>query len=379
MLGGIVMFVAVVASIMIHEAGHFVAARATGMKATEFFLGFGPRLWSVKRGETEYGIKAFPLGGYVRIAGMNPLDEVDPADAGRTYREKKFWQKTVVILAGVGLHFVIAYLVLFGAVLGLGVADPDQPLTEIASVQEVTEDGVPSPAAVAGINAGDVIVAVDGVAVEAWTDLQTALAERPEQQVEITVERDGVPVVLSTTLSYARDADGKPRLDADGDRIGYLGVYPSYGRERVGVITGAGVAGRAFIDMTGRTFAALGNLVRPSSLAQLGGAFFGDTDVPVEIRPVSPVGLVNLGAQSDLELMIVLVASVNIVLGIFNGLPLYPLDGGQFMVAVYERVTHREADVRKLAPIAAAVMALVIFLFTVALFLDIVNPIALPG
>ena len=372
MLGGIFMLVAVVVSIMIHEAGHYFTARATGMKATEFFFGFGPRLWSTTRGETEYGIKAFPLGGYVRIAGMNPLEEIDPADVGRTYREKKFWQKSLVILSGVALHFVIAYVVILGIFLGYGVDNPDAPLTEIAFVLETLDNGSASPATVAGIQPGDTVVAVDGVPVTSWEEIEVALAARPEAAVTITVERDGERLLLTTVLSSRVDAD-------TGEVVGLLGVNPAFAQESVGFVEGTGLAGRAFINVTGRTFEALGNLVKPSSLAQLGGAFFGDTDVPVEIRPVSPVGIVRLGVESDFEFLLSLVAMVNIVLGIFNGLPLYPLDGGHFALAVYERITHREANVQKLAPVAAAVMALLLFLFSVALLLDIVNPISLNG
>ena len=372
MLGGIFMMVAVVASIMIHESGHYFAARATGMKATEFFFGFGPKLWSTTRGETEYGIKAFPLGGYVRIAGMNPLEEVDPADVGRTYREKKFWQKSFVILSGVALHFVIAYVVILAAIIGFGIDNPDAPLPEIAVVQQTLEDGTATPAAAAGLEVGDTIVNVDGVAVSGWEEIRAALADRPNAFITITVDREGELLTLSTALSSITDPD-------TGDEVGYLGVSPTFERESVGFFSAAGLAGRAFVNITGRTFEALGNLVKPSSLVQLGGAFFGNTDVPNEIRPVSPVGIVRLGTESSFELMVSLVAMVNIVLGIFNGLPLYPLDGGQFALAAYERITHREADVRKLAPIAAAVMALLLFLFTVALFLDIVNPITLNG
>src|SRR3989304_5448365 len=106
--------------VMVHEGGHFVAAKAAGMKATGFFFGFGPKLGSTKRGETEYGIKASPLGGYVRIVGMNPYEEVDPADLGRTYRERPFWQKTIVVLAGGASPFVVAFLLFFAVSTGGG-------------------------------------------------------------------------------------------------------------------------------------------------------------------------------------------------------------------------------------------------------------------
>ena len=110
MLGGLAAAIAIIFFVTAHEAGHFVAAKAVGMKATQFFFGFGPKLWSIQRGETEYGVKALPLGGYVRITGMNPLEEVAPADMGRTYREKKFWEKSIVVLAGVGMNFLLGFL-----------------------------------------------------------------------------------------------------------------------------------------------------------------------------------------------------------------------------------------------------------------------------
>src|SRR5688572_24379149 len=117
MIGGLIAVVAIVLFVTAHEAGHFVAAKATGMKVTEFFFGFGPKLWSTKKGDTEYGFKGVPLGGYVRIVGMNPLEEVAPNDIGRTYREKKFWEKSVVVLAGVGANFLLAYIMFYGLVL----------------------------------------------------------------------------------------------------------------------------------------------------------------------------------------------------------------------------------------------------------------------
>ncbi len=368
MTGGIIMLVAVVASIMVHEAGHYFAARAVGIKATEFFFGFGPKIWSTKRGETEFGVKAIPLGGYVRIAGMDPFEEVDPEDRGRTYRDKKFWQKSLVVMAGVILHFFMAYVLLFGVIVGYGLENPDKPLTTVAFVQTTLDDGSPAPAALAGLKPGDTIVAVDGTPVDSWDALSAAIAAHPGDSVELTVERDGQMITIEATLAAAPDT-GK----------GYLGISPAYQRDPVPVFTAAGLAGRTVGGLTLETFKAIGNLVKPSSLARLAGAFVGNTDVPDEIRPVSPVGIVRLGEGLDLRSLLGLIAMVNVVLGVFNGLPLFPLDGGHFVVALWERITHREVDMRKMMPVAAAVMALVIFLFSVALLLDIVNPITLGG
>lgn len=371
MSGGLIMLLAVVVSVMIHETGHFVAAKATGMKVTEFFFGFGPRLWSIKRGETEYGIKLLPLGGYNKIIGMDPNEETSPEDAGRTYRDKKFWQKSVVVLAGVFLHFLLAYLIFFGMILGYGIENPDDPLTTMAAVQTTLEDGSPAPAAIAGLQPGDTIVAIDGRNVSTWEELRQAIAARPGEEVSFTLLRDGETIEVQTRLAATTTDDGRT--------IGFLGVSPTYAREHVGVFQAAGMAGRTVGVATAETAGALVNLVRPSSLARLAGVFVGNTDVPNDIRPVSPVGIVHLGEGMSGEALWGLIGLINIVLGVFNGLPLYPLDGGHFAVAVYERVTHREVDMRRLMPVAAAVMMLVIFLFSVALFLDIVNPISIPG
>jgi len=369
MSGGVIMLVAVVVSIMIHETGHFVAARATGMKVTEFFLGFGPKIWSTTRGETEFGIKAIPLGGYNKIAGMDPLEEIAPEDIGRTYRDKKFWEKSVVVLAGVFLHFLLAYLIFFGILIGYGIENSDRPLTTMGAIQPTLDDGGASPAAIAGLQVGDRIMSVDGVPVSDWDQLAALIAERPNQEVSLTVLRDGTTVELDTTLAST--------VNKRGETVGYLGVSPEYRRESVGVFRAAGLAGRAVGTTTVETITALGNLVRPSSLARLAGAFVGNTDVPNDIRPVSPIGIVHLGEGLDFQALLALIGLINIVLGVFNGLPFYPLDGGHFAVALYERVTGRKADMRKLMPVAAAVMILVIFLFSVSLLLDIVNPISL--
>src|SRR5690606_1249698 len=167
MIGGLIAVVAIVLFVTAHEAGHFFAAKATGMKATEFFFGFGPRLWSTKKGETEYGIKAIPAGGYVRIIGMNPFEEVAPADVGRTYREKPFWKKSVVVLAGVGMNFLLAFILFFGVILAMGISEPVPVVADLVQ----TSGGEPVAAERAGLQVGDRIVAVDGVAYDEWPDL----------------------------------------------------------------------------------------------------------------------------------------------------------------------------------------------------------------
>ncbi|MDP8958754.1 MAG: site-2 protease family protein [Actinomycetota bacterium] len=373
MVGGLMMAIGIVAMVMIHEGGHFLAAKAVGMKVTEFFFGFGPRLWSIRRGETEYGAKALPLGGYVKIVGMNPYEEVPPQDEGRTYREKPFWAKSLVVLAGIASHFVVAYLLLFLVLAVVGVHDPRRPLPVVFEVAGQLEDGTTSPAGRVGLQQGDRIVGLAGEPVGSWEELALLIREHPEQRVELVVERDGELVESSVTLAARQDEES-------GETIGFLGIVPELAVTRVGPIEAAGRAATSVAEITRLSVVGLGQLVRPETLSQYVSAVLEGSEVPPEIRPTSPVGLVRYGAQAErlgLEVLFGLLAAVNVFVGVFNFVPLYPLDGGHFAVALYEKVSGREADVRKLTPVAAAVIAFFIFLGIVAIYFDIVGP--LPG
>jgi membrane-associated protease RseP (regulator of RpoE activity) len=365
--GGLIVLFAFIAMITIHEAGHFVAAKAFRMKATEFFFGFGPKLWSTQRGETEYGVKAIPLGGYVRIIGMNPYEEVDPADVGRTYREKPFWQKSIVVLAGVGSHFVVAFILFFvvASIIGTGVAT-----TTVDAVQERLDDGSATPAVVAGLAPGDEIVAFDGVVLDSWGDLVERIARRPGETVDLLVVRDGVERVVTVTLATIGEGD---------DRRGFLGVQPERLMHREGPIGGIRYAGSSIgeatvlsVDGLWRVVSGFGNLVVAT--------ISGDGDRIDENRPASPIGLIRIGAETSgfgIGFTLELVALVNVFVGVFNVIPMYPLDGGHFSVALYEKIRGRPADVRKLMPIAAAVVAFMILLGLLAVYLDITSPFRL--
>ncbi len=359
MFGGIAAAVAILLFVTAHEAGHFLAAKATGMKATEFFFGFGPRLWSMKRGETEYGIKAVPLGGYVRIIGMNPLEEVAPEDMGRTYREKRFWEKSVVVLAGVGMNFFIAFALFLGIFMASGV---NEVTTSIARVVEE------SPAAAAGLLEGDQIVAIGDNTVRSWDDATGALTEVGPGSTTVAVERGGETLYIEVDLTASEAVPG----------AGFLGVTPDVVNVPVGPIDGVGMAGQAVVGGVEDTFHALYQIFRPSSLAQYFGVLGGDTDIPNEIRPVSPIGIVSIGNQAgSVTVFLGIMAYINVFLATINFLPLFPLDGGHFAVALYEKITGRQANIRKLMPVAAAVIATLFFLGFVAIILDILDPISL--
>jgi membrane-associated protease RseP (regulator of RpoE activity) len=366
MLQGLAAALAVILFVTAHEAGHFVAAKAVGMKATQFFFGFGPKIWSVQRGETEYGFKWFPLGGYVRIVGMNPLEEVQPADIGRTYREKKFWEKSIVVLAGVGMNFLMAFLLFYGIVLANGISDPQPVVDEVVATALIGGQEVPTPAATAGIAAGDVIVAIGDRPIDDWSGLEQALIDVGGAPTTVVVDRGGETVAFDVHL-----------IEREGG-TGFLGVAPVVVTYRPNPLEAVGTAGRQVWQGIEFTFQAMGDMLRPSSLAQYVGVFAGNTDIDDEIRPVSPIGIVNIGSQTQtVAAFLGILGLVNVILATINLLPLFPLDGGHFAVALYEKMTGREADIRKLAPVAAAVIGLFLFLGFVAIILDVVDPISL--
>lgn len=385
-MGGLIMIIGVILMIVIHEGGHFVAAKAFGMKATEAFFGFGPRIWSFASGETEYGVKAIPFGGYVRIIGMNPFEEVSAEEEARTYRVAPYWKKTVVVLAGIATHFIVAFALLWfvGAVWGGLVTDDNGDVvrtTTVAAVSPfVTGTSDESPAAQAGVVGGDVIVSTDGVPVVTWDDFSVFAADHPDRSVIIGVERDGTRLDLETTLAEVErkvtDADGNVVTDDEGnpiyEEVGFFGVTPEAARESIGPIA-----------MIPEAFSQLGTAIAASVRGLwemvigfpklIGSLFGGDQDILKTVRPISPIGLVQLAGPVESTLQ--LLALVNIFVGVLNFVPLYPLDGGHFAVATYEKITGREPNVQRLVPVAAVVFLFLVSLGLVGVYLDIFNPI----
>ena len=370
MLGGFLVIGGFLAILMIHEGGHLVAAKAFGMKATRYFLGFGPTLWSFQRGETEYGVKAIPAGGFVSIIGMNPLEYVDPEEEHRTYRGRPFYQKSVVVMAGVATHFVIAFILLWTANVLIGRPDADRPQLEIARVVQETDDGLPTAAVEAGLMVGDRLLAIDGAPVEHWSDLSDVLEASPNRFVQFEVERNGERLALGGTLSS--------RIDPDtGRETGFLGVSPVVGRTRDNPIAGVGNAIGRIAYFTRLSVWGIWELV--SNLGSFLSAVFTSNDDAIdEVRPVSVIGVTQFGAatqRAGLNYTLELIAYVSVFVGVLNAVPLYPFDGGHFAVAIYQKVTGRQPDIRKLVPVAVVVFLFIVMVGVLGVYFDIVHPL----
>jgi len=393
----LVVILGIVVMIFLHELGHYVTAKWAGMKVTEFFIGFGPKIWSFGRGETEYGLKVVPAGAYVRIIGMNNLDEVDPVDEPRTYRQKSFPKRLLVVSAGSLMHFAQAFVllvILLGVVgfPGRSVANPPDraPAWQINTVED------DSAAQAAGLKEDDLVVAVNGQPVSHFDELSDALARFDVgDEVQLTVERDGVERTVDATLR-ARPA-GVPGGDAGTPFLG-VGTSKHFSDEPLGLGTALVRAPGEMVRFTGQTFGAMAGFFSPRGISNFadnvgeannpdsgsGGSGGSGSSSDNNDRLISIIGVVQLGSQ-DVEnraaFLLALFFSLNMFIGIFNMLPLLPLDGGHAAVAIYERIRSRpgrvyHADFAKLLPLTYAVVMGLVVLGVTAMYLDIVDPIS---
>jgi membrane-associated protease RseP (regulator of RpoE activity) len=370
---GILVFAAgVFVMILVHELGHFVTAKRFGIKVEEFFVGFGPRLWSFRRGETEYGLKALPLGGYVRIAGMNPFQEPAPEDRARVFTAKPVWQRAIVLVSGALTHFVLAFLLLVTFFWVVGV-----PRYGGAQVVGITPriEGRPSPAVEAGLRAGDRFVRVDGRPVDSYREFLDYIDSHAGQQLDLVVERDGKLVAVRATPTEARDGR---------ELVGRLGIVVSeavVARDRSGPVEGVAEAGRAMGQMVVGSFRAMAQVFGPEGISRVAELLTGERERSAA-DPVGVVGAARVSGQAvaagQAEIFFSLFAFFNVFVGILNLLPLPPLDGGHLAVLGLERATGRRIDQRKLIPITALVAGFLL-LFTVSLlYLDVIRPIPNP-
>src|SRR5690348_488603 len=399
LIGWVIFLVALLFSVMLHETGHFVMAKKFGMKATRYFVGFGPTLWSTRRGETEYGIKALPIGGFVKIIGMHSLDDVDdPADEPRSFRSHPAWQRIVVLCAGSFMHFVLAFILIFGLALGIGIEnDSTTQLGTISTcvAKNTTElnkgnkgtcaaSDPASQAKQAGLRVGDQVTAFNGVPVSNWNQLGNDIRKAPAgSQVTITVKRDGKTLNLHATLATVSGRNGS-----------YLGIAPTIVFQPVNPVRAVQYAGSAFGQVIAGSAKAVAAL--PGSLPKLFSKDRGSTaagQVSSVVGAAEATGAAvaaNVGWQYKVSFVLLLIASLNIFVGVFNMLPLLPLDGGHVAAIVWERIRAWYArlrgrpdpglvDMAKLLPVSFSIFA-VVMIFGVALILaDIVNPVNIAG
>ena len=436
LLGVLVVLVGIGVSIALHEIGHLVPAKLFRVRVTQYMVGFGPTLWSRQRGETEYGVKAIPLGGYIRMIGMFPpraqdggklrasssnpmqlmveqareeaLEEVGPDDQDRVFYRLPVWKRVVIMAGGPLMNLVLSAglitLLLMGQ--GIPVATPTISQVSACANQDVADDdcaGQPaSPAAAAGFEVGDTIVSVDGTSVSDWTETTYAIQNAGEQGVFV-VERDGARETLTADLVLRErplvGEDGMVVLDDEGEpvygQVGFLGASPTLGHEQQPITAVPGVVGEMFTGTAGIV------LTLPQRLVDVGQAAFGAE----ERDPNGPMSVVGVGrvagevTQDGIEgivetmgermwLLVSLLASLNMALFVFNLIPLLPLDGGHIAGALWEAVKKTWArvfrrpdpgpvDTAAALPVAYAVAIGLLGMTALLIYADIVRPIQL--
>jgi membrane-associated protease RseP (regulator of RpoE activity) len=400
---GIVLFaLGIGIAVAIHEFGHMLTAKAFGMRVRRYFIGFGPKLWSFRRGETEYGLKLIPAGGFCDIAGMTSLDEVTPDEAPRAMWRFPAWKRVVVMVSGPASHFVIGFVILYLLSMIGGLPNYQyKPVVEqfgqCAQSQVVDAAGninyVPcapgsvSPAKAANLQPGDEIVSIAGKPITTWTDVLNAVKPL-HGPTPVVVDRNGkdVPVTVDIAqVSVTQTVNGKQVVTHQGALGVLISNYFKYN-----AFTGLG--GAAVVS--GQIFTSIwdGIAMLPAKVPALIRSIGGGQRDPN--TPISVVGASRIGGQFvsfDLwSYFWFFLAMINFGLGLFNLLPLLPLDGGHIVVTLYERVRDalrrafgREkggpVDYTKLVPVTLFVVAIGGAYMVVAVIADIVNPIRLGG
>jgi membrane-associated protease RseP (regulator of RpoE activity) len=395
-LFGVLLFVvALFTSVMLHELGHFVTAKKFGMRVTQFFIGFGRTLWSTFRGETEYGVKALPFGGFVKITGMTSIEDVDIADEPRSFRNQPGWQRIIVLAAGSFMHFVLALFLFF--VLAFAIGQPNANTNVISSIAGCVPASVKaldsanpcaghnlgkSPAQQVGLKAGDKIVSVAGKPVGTWKELHTALAaQKAGTAVPLVVDRNGRSMHVTATLAAI-----------PGRAVAYLGVEPAVEYQRSSFFGGWGYSGDQFAGTLTSSASAIAKL--PSAIPSLFSKNRSHTAAG-QVSSVVGVGVVTgdvvqaaLPWQAKVSVLLSIIASLNIFVGAFNLLPLLPLDGGHLAVVIFERIRAwfnrlrgrpdpGLVDIQRLVPLSLLVFALLVGLGTLLIAADIFNPVHL--
>jgi membrane-associated protease RseP (regulator of RpoE activity) len=357
-------------SVFFHELGHFVTARLTGMKATQFFLFMGPKLWSFRRGETEYGLRAYPIGAFVRIIGMNNLDEVEPQDEPRAYRNKSYPRRMLVITAGSIMHILIAIALIFAvySVNGRRIATDRVGIGSISAGY---------PADQAGVEPGDIVLSIDGVQPKTPDDFVKQIrSHQPGDAVTLVLERKGATLTKVIGL-------GSNPTPGEGAGKAFLGVGSGneviWNNESV-----AEAAKDSVVDLGPTVWASIGGVVKVLNPVNIVGHLTGSNE-DLNTRPTTVVGISKLsatiGAESGFGGLLLTLAAVNVFVGLLNMFPVLPFDGGHAAIATYERLRTRRgrapyrADISKMIPVAMTMMAVLAMLFITGLYLDFAKPL----
>ena len=399
---------AILVSVSLHEAGHLLSAKRFGMRVTQYFVGYGPTIFSWRRGGTEYGLKAIPLGGFCKIAGMTPHDDdIDPADQHRAMWRFPVWKRTVVMVSGVLVQFALAVVTLWFAAAYVGVPNLDYPQSDADLAAQpaaitigdcVTPDAARActpadpvaPARTAGLRTGDVLTAVNGVPIATYADMLRVVRQAEPGPAEVAYTRDGQPAVVRADLSAVQ----RPPLDNPAGpvaTVAALGVGLHISAPREVTYGPAGAVGATVTYsgwMVGQTYESAKRI--PSKIPALWHSITGaerDPNTPISVVGVSLIGgeAASLGLWSTVLMIFI---GLNVFMGFFNLLPLLPLDGGHIAIAWFERARSWVAarlgrpdpgrvDFFKLMPLTYVVILIGGAFTLLTLTADIVNPITI--
>jgi len=435
-LGVIFVAIGVAVSIALHEVGHLVPAKLFKVRVTKYMIGFGPTLWSRKKGETEYGFKALPLGGYVSMIGMYPPnkedggvrpsstgmfqtlatearsvahEEVGPGDEGRVFYKLPVWKKIIIMLGGPAMNMVIGLVLLAVLLMGFGVAQATTTISDVSKCQVAAGETVDpdsadcklTPAAAAGLQPSDKVTSFDGKPVTSWDELTSWIRSSAGREVPITVERNGATVATTVTPVLSSrpviGTDGRPEQDANGvlkyQEVGFLGI----GAQSALVPQPAS----AVLPMAGENIKQISGVIFNLPARVVGVAKAAFSEEPRD--PNGPISVVGVGRvagevaameqvplQARIGTLIGLLAGLNFALAIFNLIPLLPLDGGHVAGALYEGARRRLAklrgkpdpgafDIAKLLPVTYVVAALLLCMSVLLIYADIVKPVNIFG
>ena len=377
LLGILAFVIALLLSVMVHEFGHYITARKYGMWVSEFFVGFGKRIWSVQRGETEFGVKAIPAGGYCKIEGISPNDEMPEGQEDRAFYKASSPKKLVVLGAGSFLHFVLGFLLLFTLFAGIGTNQ----------VLPVINEVVPNSAAqAAGIQAGDEVISINGKRVTEWYKDVEVIRQSKGSELTLVLSRNGEEITVNAAARLT---------DLDGTKRYVLGIINETGLKRSGLIVSAKNSVTVTKDFLVESVRSLGKL--PEKIPALWGATVRGEERDanglvgvVGVARVSgeAVGSDKLTPMERLATFVLIVASLNIFVGVFNLLPILPLDGGHMAVAIADSIRAFIArlrgrprpapiDVTVLTPITMVVFVVLATLTLLLLVADVINPVTL--